>query len=139
MSSLGMTSGRKSSRNVAIGSNSLIWGIVWCLYRTNQGECALKHKLKWKSGLNTGSNGIDYGGMKMCVTDGNVGPDGSEFLYMHGMKGAFVRLDHRTKKRSRLDYTRVLVSVPFMNDMNISFTLIIDGKQFKIKVIEELP
>ncbi|KAL8504660.1 hypothetical protein ACS0TY_016007 [Phlomoides rotata] len=86
MSSFGMTSGRKSSRNVAIGSNSLIWGIVWCLYRTNQGECALKHKLKWKSGLNTGSNAIDYGGMKMCVTDGNVGPDGSEFLYMHGMK-----------------------------------------------------
>ncbi|KAL8473935.1 hypothetical protein ACS0TY_030694 [Phlomoides rotata] len=42
--------------------------------------------------------------------------------------GAFVRLDHRTKKRSRLDCARVLVYVPFMNYMNISFTVVIDGR-----------
>ncbi|KAL8466470.1 hypothetical protein ACS0TY_035523 [Phlomoides rotata] len=53
--------------------------------------------------------------------------------------GAFVKLDAASENKSRMDYARVLVSVPFPTEARQSFSVEIDGIPFRIKVEEEYP
>lgn len=49
----------------------------------------------------------------------------------------FIRMDIVTKNRLCLKNAKILLSVPFINDVNCSFMVRIDGNIFKIKVVEE--
>ncbi|KAL8542969.1 hypothetical protein ACS0TY_003738 [Phlomoides rotata] len=51
--------------------------------------------------------------------------------------GSFVKLDPITENKGRLDATRVLISVPFLHDVNQVFEADIEGTPFRIKIVEE--
>ncbi|KAL8514800.1 hypothetical protein ACS0TY_013763 [Phlomoides rotata] len=52
--------------------------------------------------------------------------------------GKFIKHNDDTEKRRRLDVARVLLSIPFLNNINMVFTVVIDRVQFKIKITEEI-
>lgn len=53
--------------------------------------------------------------------------------------GSFIALDDITTRKDRFDFARVQLSVPYSSDINKEFTVEIDGRSFKIKIIEEFP
>ncbi|KAL8529901.1 hypothetical protein ACS0TY_007098 [Phlomoides rotata] len=53
--------------------------------------------------------------------------------------GAFVKLDGSTDKKENLEIARVLISVPYLTEINEVISTQIDGRIFKIKIIEEMP
>ncbi|KAL8537033.1 hypothetical protein ACS0TY_012283 [Phlomoides rotata] len=51
--------------------------------------------------------------------------------------GSFVKLDAISESKKRLDVARVLISVPFLNDVNQTFDVDIEGRIFRIRIVEE--
>ncbi|KAL8547986.1 hypothetical protein ACS0TY_007323 [Phlomoides rotata] len=51
--------------------------------------------------------------------------------------GSFVKLDAISEKKKRLDMARVLISAPYLNDVNQIFEVDIEGELFKIKIVGE--
>ncbi|KAL8483111.1 hypothetical protein ACS0TY_025968 [Phlomoides rotata] len=47
------------------------------------------------------------------------------------------KLDAISESKKRLDVARVLISVPFLNDVNQTFKADIEGVHFRIKILEE--
>ncbi|KAL8545394.1 hypothetical protein ACS0TY_005528 [Phlomoides rotata] len=53
--------------------------------------------------------------------------------------GAFVKMDDDAEKKTRMDFARIMLSVPYLNDINQTVRIQIDEKMYKIKVMEEYP
>lgn len=53
--------------------------------------------------------------------------------------GTFINLDGVTERKERFDYARVFMSISFTVTINQEISVLIDGRQFKIKIVEENP
>lgn len=52
--------------------------------------------------------------------------------------GSFVKLDERSRNKLRLDFARVLISVPYLDDVNQIISVKVDDRLFSVKILEEV-